>query len=84
MQEHFVTCSDIRIKGGGGNVGQKGRIIIDLMYMQAYVFIQGIEINDYIINPIIPFQENARRHTNMPTTKENGAATQTKIAMIRR
>ena len=83
MQEHFVTCSDIRIKGGVGNVGQKGRIIIDLMNMQGYN-IQSIEINAYINNQIIPFQENARRHTNMPTTKENGAATQTKIAMISR
>ena len=43
-QEHFVTCSDIRIKGNGGdngngdgngnedeNGGGKGKIVIDLL-----------------------------------------------------
>ena len=39
MQEHFVTCSDIRIKGGVTTPGQKGKIIIDLRNMQAYVII---------------------------------------------
>ena len=49
-QEHFVTCSDIRIKGnGGGNGGgngngngggnengeEKGKIIIDRVNMQV-------------------------------------------------
>ena len=50
MQEHFVTCSDIRIKGngnenddgdgnddGGGNGGEEGKIIIDLLNIPLHL-----------------------------------------------
>ena len=57
MQEHFVTCSDIRIKGngnenddgdgnddGGGNGGEEGKIIIDLLNIPLHLHFEVIEI----------------------------------------